>query len=381
MNAGRRRKRGEGSVFCRGRIWWIKYPVNGEFVSESSKSAKESDARKLLQKRMGEIVDGRYSGPEAEKITVRELAEDYLNDYRVNAKRSLDKAERMVSRKDEDGKPIDSYLMAFFGNWKAQAVKTDAVRKYIAQRLGAGAANGTVNRELAALKRMYSLAVKAEKLYRKPYIPMLEENNVRTGFFERAEFLAFRDAVPDYLKPVVTFAYYTGWRKKEILNLTWAQVDLAAPKKTVRLNPGTTKNRAGRLIVLNGELLETVQAQWEKRKVVTIPGQASTLLCPYVFHRHGKRIADYRKSWYSAREATGLATKTLHDFRRTAVRDMVRAGVPDKVAMSISGHKTRSVFDRYDIVSEDDLEEAARRHAEYVQNQEKAAKVAVAKRA
>jgi hypothetical protein len=142
-------------------------------------------------------------------VTIRELAEDYLNDYRVNRRKSVDKAERMVRRVDEDGKEKDSALMAYFGDCKAHGVGTDAVKKYIAQRLETGAANATVNRELAALKRMYTLGIQAERIYRKPHIPMLQEDNVRKGFFEHGEFVAFRNALPNYFKPVVTFAYYT----------------------------------------------------------------------------------------------------------------------------------------------------------------------------
>ena len=207
---------------------------------------------------------------------------------------------------------------------------------------------------------------------------MLKENNVRTGFFEHGEFVAFRGELPDDLQPVATFAYYTGWRKQNILDLMWSQVDLKA--LTARLHPGTTKNDAGQMVILDGELLEVIQKQWERRKVAEIPGQSPTLLCPYVFHRNGKRIRDFRKAWNKAREATGLATKILHDFRRTAVRDMVRAGVNERVAMMISGHKTRSVFDRYNIVGEDDLREAARRHSEHVQNQDKTTNVVGLKR-
>jgi integrase len=221
--------------------------------------------------------------------------------------------------------------------------------------------------------------LQAEKIYRKPYIPMLQENNVRKGFFEHGEFVAFRNALPDYLKPVVTFAYYTGWRKQEILSLKWNQVDLNA--RTVRLDPGTTKNGAGRMVVLDGELLETMQAQWERRKVAEIPGQSPTLLCAHVFHHDGKPVRDFRKSWDKARTETGLTVKMLHDFRRTAVRNMVRAGVHERVAMSVSGHKTRSVFDRYNIVSEDDLKEAARRTWEHAQRQEQTANVVQLKKA
>ena len=225
---------------------------------------------------------------------------------------------------------------------------------------------------------MFNLGIQAEKIHRKPYIPMLKENNVRTGFFERGEFIAFRAALADYLRPVATFAYYTGWRKGKILDLTWSQVDWNA--LTVRLHPGTTKNDEGQVIVLDGELLDVIRAQWEKRKVVTIPGQSPTLLCPFVFHRGGRQIKDPRKAWNKARAATGLSTKMPHDFRRTAVRDMIRAGVRERVAMMVSGHKTRSVFDRYNIVNEDDLRDAARKHSEYVQSQDKTSNVVGLKR-
>jgi integrase len=136
----------------------------------------------------------------------------------------------------------------------------------------------------------------------------------------------------------------------------------------VRLEAATTKNDRGRLVILDGELLDAIKGQWERRKVAEIPGQSPTLLCPYVFHRDGKPIKDPRKAWNKARKETGVTAKMLHDFRRTAVRGMVRAGVPERVAMMISGHQTRSVFDRYNIVSEDDLKEAARKTWEHAQS-------------
>jgi hypothetical protein len=142
-------KKGDGSVFQRGAIYWIKYYRNGKPYRETSGSEKESEARKLLKKRNGEIVLGRFIGPEAERVTIRELAEDYLNDYRVNGRKSLDKAARMIKRHDAGGIENDSVLMAYFGDCKAHSIGADAIKKYISQRLEAGAANATVNRELA----------------------------------------------------------------------------------------------------------------------------------------------------------------------------------------------------------------------------------------
>ena len=368
-----KRKKGEGSVFQRGAVYWVKYYRNGKAYRESSGSTKEIDARKLLRKRHGEMALSRFAGPDADKVTIRELAADFVTDYRVNGKKSLSKALLMVTRRDDEGKEKDAPLMAYFGDFKAHEVGTDLIKRYVAMRQEQGAANGTINRELSAIKRMFSLGIQAEKIFRKPYVPMLAEHNVRQGFFERAEFLALRAALPDHLKPVVTFAYFTGWRRGEIAGLKWNQVDLAS--KSVRIEGEVTKNHKARTIALDGELLEAIQGQWEKRKVAEIPGEAPALLCQFVFHRNGRPLGHFREAWEKALKATGLTGKILHDFRRTAVRNMTRAGVPERVAMTVSGHRTRSVFDRYDIVSEDDQRNAARKVWEYAQDQEEAAKV------
>ena len=338
-------QRGGGSIYPRGvrPIWWIKYYHEGECYRESSRSTKESEARKLLKRRLGEISTARFIGPAADKVTVRELAQDFLNDYEINGKR-LDRAKRSVAA-----------LLNFFGGARAHDLTTNAIRKYIASRMAEGAAPATINRELAALKRAYNLALQAERVGRRPHIPMLAEDNVRLGFFEHAEFLALRVALPEYFKPVVTFAYYTGCRKGEVLSLRWSQVDLDAG--TIRLDPGMTKTGEGRVIALEGELAETMRDQWQRR-IIEGPTPALSAL---VFHRDGKPIGDFRDSWATACRAARLPGKLFHDFRRTAVRNMIRAGVPERVAMKVSGHRTRSVFDRYNIVNEDDLKEAARR--------------------
>lgn len=113
----------------------------------------------------------------------------------------------------------------------------------------------------------------------------------------------------------------------------------------MRLEPGKTKNKEGRVIVLDGELLDVIQAQWENRKVAEIPGQSPATICPYVFHHDGKQIRDFRAAWTTATAKVGLSGKLFHDNRRSAIKNMVKAGAREKVAMKISGHKTRSVFD------------------------------------
>jgi integrase len=154
----------------------------------------------------------------------------------------------------------------------------------------------------------------------------------------------------------VLFDYYFGWRKQGILGLTWRQVDLAAG--TVRLEAGTTKNKDGRLVVLPAELHAALRDQRQHTSVLERQGGH---IIPWVFHRQGKPIRDVRSAWKGACRRAGQPGRILHDFRRTAARNMVRAGIPERVAMMITGHKTRSVFDRYHIVSEGDLREAARK--------------------
>ncbi|MGE0685033.1 MAG: tyrosine-type recombinase/integrase [Candidatus Binatia bacterium] len=343
----RSRTYGMGRIYQRGRIWWVRYYRNGQEFNKSSRSEKEADAKRLLKKRMGEIALSRFAGPKAEKVTFAELTQDFLTDYRIKER---DKQNKIGFKL----KP----LLAAFGNDRAKSVTTDRIKHYIEQRQQEGAATSTINRELSVLKRAFNLALQAEKLVSKPYIPMLTESNVRTGFFEPEEFLAVRDALPSFLQPVATFGYYTGWRVTEVLTLQWRQVDLDAAE--VRLDPGSTKNKDGRVIYLDGELLDVMQEQ--RAFVLSVQRERGEII-PWVFinPETGDRIRNFRKSWDKACQQTGLIGRLFHDFRRTAVRNMVRAGVSEVAAMKISGHRTRSIFDRYNIVSEQDLREAARR--------------------
>ena len=335
-------KHGSGSVYKRGKTWWLTYYVNGTQVWESAKTRDRAEARRKLQEKIGQRAEGKLVVG-ADKVTFEELTGMILDDYRVNGKKSVTDVEWRIR----------CHLRPFFGQQKAQEITTAEVKAYIAKRQEEGAKNGSINRELAALKRMFNLALQAEKIIRKPYIPSLEENNARKGFFEQAEYEVVLAKLPEHLRPVVTFAYHTGWRiRSEVLRLTWPQIDLGTG--TVRLEVGTTKNKGGRLIYLTEELRALLLNQWQER-LEHYPE------CPWVFHDHGKQVKTFYKSWRKACREAGVPDKLGHDFRRTAVRNMVRAGIPERVAMQMAGHKTRSVFDRYHIVSDGDLQEAAKR--------------------
>src|SRR5262245_8462993 len=190
-------------------------------------------------------------------------------------------------------------------------------------------------RELATLKRMYTLALAAEKIHRAPKITKLVERNARQGFFEREQFEAVRRHLPAPLRPLATFMYITGWRTGEVRDLTWRQVDLAVG--TVRLEPGTTKNAEGRVFYMTPELRATLEAQ---RALTDSEQRTRGAIIPWVFHRSGRPIRSFLHAWHRACREAGCPGRIPHDFRRTAVRNLERAGVSRSAAMKMTGHKT-----------------------------------------
>ena len=352
--------RGIGRIYQRGSTWWIAYSHRGHEYRESSGSDSEAQAKRLLKKRLGEIGRGRLIGPVEEKVTFDGMAQDIQRDYETNGKRSLRSVTLSIT-----------HLQGFFGLDRALDITTDKIRAYISHRQSEGASNASINRELAALKRMFSLAIQAGKLSSRPYISTLEENNARQGFLGHGEFLTLRENLPDHLHGPVTFLYHSGWRVSEMRALEWRDVDLVG--SVVRLRPEVSKNKDGRVLPLDGELLQTIERA---------NGQRQPEL-PFVFHSNGQPIGSFGKAWRKACCSAGLGTMEnngskkkytgtiVHDLRRTAVRNMVRAGIHERVAMSLTGHKTRSIFDRYNIVSEADLAQAAKRLQSHLDKQPK----------
>jgi len=331
-----------------GRIWWIKYYVNGRPVRESTGTDKETPAKNILKDRLGRVATGQPVLPRADRVRYEEVVQDLRQHYETTGRRDLEEADYRLQN-----------LKSFFAGKRIVSIGPADITAYVGQRQTEGAANGTINRELATVRRMLRLAYENGKLLRLPIIRLLKEGAPRQGFFEREQFEAVRRHLREHLKPVVTFACITGWRMgSEILCLPWRQVDFKAG--TVRLEPGTTKTGEGRTFYMTSELRAWLEGQ--KALTEALQRQSGRII-PWVFHRKGKPIGEFRKAWKTACKKAGVPGRIPHDFRRTAVRNLERAGVPRSVAMKMVGHRTESVYRRYAIVDEAMLREGAEKLA------------------
>jgi integrase len=349
------RERGSGSLFretyrdkqtgrrkaCR--TWMMKLWVGGKPLKRSARTTSRAVAGKQLEHWKAQIRQGTYV-PDADQTRFDALVTLLLDEYRANGRKSLDRVKAAVD-----------HLTGFFTGWRAQAISTDRVLAYVRHRQQQQAANATINRELAALKRMFRLGERAGRIVRRPFIDLLQEHNARTGFFERDECDAVLARLPDDLQAVFTVAYLTGWRvKSELLTRHWAHVDFQSG--WLRLEPGETKNAEGRQFPLTPALRVVLERQRARTRAVE---KATGTIIPWLFHRSGRPIKSFRRAWVTACTAAGLSGRLPHDFRRTAVRNLERAGVPRSTAMKMVGHKTESIYRRYAIVDEAMLKEGA----------------------
>jgi len=354
----------------------MQYYVNGEPIRKSTGKKKKMEAREIMK--MAEAgIQPKALTPAGDAVTFEKLCELLLRDYRINKKKSLTRAEISVKR-----------LAAFFQGKQASQITTVLIDEYIDGRmrwgctdcgkrfpyagscpfcgsgkLEKGAANATINRELSALKRMMRIGASYTPplVDRVPEIQMLKENNTRKGFFEHDEFERLWKHLPNHLKPIATFGYHTGWRVTEILTLPWAQVDRF--NGCARVEADITKGEEARTIYFDSELRALFDELWERRKQVRS-------FCPYVFVNKKGTDRNYRfdRAWGTACRKAGV-DRLFHDLRRTSIRNMVRSGVPEGIAMKVSGHKTRSVFERYNIVNDEDLRRAAMQQEAYLERQ------------
>ena len=344
-----------GMIYKRGQMFWIKYYSGGTPIRESTGTAKQKEAERFLKNREGRNAAGLPPLPRVDRITYDELASDLRLHYETTGTRGLKEADTRFKT-----------LRLFFTGRRATSIKGVLAEEYVQHRLKSGVTPATINRELATLIRMLRLGYERDKVAKLPLIHKLTEAPPRAGFFERADFEAVRRTLRPDLQLAVTIAHSYGWRmQSEILTLGLSQIDLIAG--TMRINPGGSKTGEGRTVYLSGEVKRMLEEQIERvRGLYRTLGRVIPFLFPHLSRGRfqGQRIRDFRKSWTRACKAVGLAGMLRHDLRRTAARNLIRSGVPEVVSMRITGHRTRSVFDRYNIVSPADLQDAARKMAD-----------------
>jgi integrase len=347
-----------GKSFLMIAYWGPKADGSWGEIRESAGSDDEAKARAKLDDRLREVENHRrqirpFEGPTAARLTVGELLDAVKADWQLRERKSLSQTLPHLERVREA-----------LGSRKAMSLTPDQIRAWV-KRMKAEPgplANGTINRRLEVLGRAYRLAIEERRLATGPKITFLRESKPRQGFFERDEFEALLPHLPAPFDAMARFAFLTGWRRGELLGLRWEWVDRRA--REIRIPD--SKNGEGRSLPLDDTILWPMFEQlWEARATTTATG---TVLSAYVFHRKGRAIprGAFMKRWRKACKDAKLEGKLFHDFRRTAARNMVRAGVPETVAMKVTGHKTRSMLDRYSITNGADQLEALRRSQAFV---------------
>jgi integrase len=344
---------GLGNVYSRRGRWYLRYSINGRQVREGIKipvgadaAASEIKARQFLKRRQEEIAKGTFV-PKQNRLMLDETLDAFLANSRLSGRRRV-----------EGTASVLRHVRAFFKGYRAFEVTEEKLDAYVLHRQREDAAPASITRELAHLRAALKLAARRKQLASVPYFPTLKFDNRRTGFIEPQQFEALRAELPDELRDFATFLYLSAWRPKEVKTLTWGDVFLGQGE--IRLRSENSKTHQLRTLPLFGELREVVEHRAAARR----------LDVPWVFARaNGKPIGQISETWKAAAQRAGLGPMVAYACRYSGVRNLVRAGVPERVAMDWSGHKTRSVFDRYNVTSGEDLANAAELLNAYVSGQ------------
>lgn len=293
-----------------------------------------------------------------------ELRDDLVRHYKTTGKREEREYSKRVAHLDE-----------FFARHRAAAITEPEVARYVEFRQGqlvrrAGGvqtppSNATINRELAVLIKMRRRGHRSRRLVHVPTIEKLEEPAARSGFVTAEEFERVRKNLPADLQTVAYLAYTYGMRLQEILGLDWERhIDFEA--REIRLLAGETKNGEGRSLPFTDEAEVLLREQ--RGRILEQLGRLTECVFPILQGRAswiGTRRLAFVRAWASATKAASVPELLFHDLRRTAVRNLVRAGVSQKVAQEISGHKSATVFARYNITSADDRRDAMKKVAAF----------------
>jgi len=325
------------------KTWRLDYSVNGVRHEESARTTSKREALALLHERLGDRRAGKLTGS-PDRVTLHDLRVLVERQYELDGRRSKKRVEQCWTH-------LESFLGA---DTRALDVTPSDLDRYAAARLAAGKARQTANNELAALRRGYKLAIEKGLLATMPVIKLPKVRNARSGFFSAGDLAALELLLPPDVQPLVRFLAATGWRVSEAQRLTWDAVDWEA--QVIRLAAADTKGGEARLFPFADapDLKALLEGRWKVRRGL------------FVFHRgDGTPIKSFRRSWARACKRAGLEGRLVHDLRRSFARGMRTAGVSEGEIMRLAGWRSRSMFDRYNIIDEADLSRAvARRYGQ-----------------
>jgi integrase len=320
------------------KVWWAQFTHRKrryQFSTKETNRRKAEDYAVNFKSNVTRGEAGLIPKVETPSPTIGELLDRLKKHYAVQGKDSVQTLSHLAHAR------ID------FGAKRSDTITKEAIQAYQKKRQEAGAANATINRATEILHKAYTNAGLTP-----PDFKELPENNARQGFFTRSEVDRLLTHLPEDLRDFCLWSFLTGMRCGETKSLAWSSVT----DNTIRLKGEDAKTKKPRTIVCSGELVDLLQRRREAR-TVKLPSGAITA-ATLIFHRDGGAIGEFRKSWKTATKKAGCPGRIFHDLRRSGVRNLIRAGVPQNVAMRISGHRTDSTFRRYDICNEDDLAQA-----------------------
>jgi len=329
--------------------WWIAYGFMGKDNRESSKSTVRSDAVKLLQRRLQEIREGKYTA-DGDRVMFEDLERVALQKAHQDELRSAWRIEYAFKRlrKTFAGTPA---------LWVARRVPA-----YIEERRREGAKNATIKYELGCLRRAYAIATSPEHrlIAYRPTFELPAVRNIRKNFIDEEALGKIMAELPAHLAPLLEFCYLTGFRRGEAVGLTWEMVDFA--ENIITLSPGTTKSGKGRIFPFGPfpRLLALLKARraaasaWELEH----PGERVGRVFWRAFDGTAQPIGDFHETFRRAARSAGYPGAWLHDARRSAVRDLRRSGVSALDSMALVGHESLDMLKRYNIAIKDDLVEA-----------------------
>jgi integrase len=336
------RERGTGSIFNKPgtKNKWISYSFRGHQYQESSGSPDPKVAKKLLRERLKKVTKPNFVDPAKEQ---RHVLSDMLTQLKLDY-------ERKGNRSFHTVKSVFQHLEGHFKFHRVVDITAREISDYADKRKGDGAAEGSINLELAALRRGFKIMVEKKMISEAPVIKLLTLDNARQGFIDGGDFGALLSEIRnDDVRDIVDFLYQSGWRSNEARQLRWSWVDLKA--NMIVLPAEYSKSKKPRPLPIVGALMDIIERRLKARR----------LDCEFVFHRKGKPIRQFHKAFKAAASRVGQPGLLPHDMRRSAVRNFRRAGLSEHEGMALSGHKTRSVFERYNIISNEDLHEAMKK--------------------